>query len=90
MENQLQIVKLEPTYRLKNEGSLYVPSTDRKTLCIGDLTEWDGKMFKVFAVSGNGFLTLQNTRSNQVPASLVLTPEQAKGLVPLIKVIKND
>jgi hypothetical protein len=86
---ELRIAKLQPTKRLENEGSLYAPSKNPKTLVVGDLTEYNGKVFRVFAKSPAGLLTLQNTQSGQIPASLVLTQKQATGLIPLMRVIKT-
>jgi hypothetical protein len=80
---------LEPTQRFKNEGVMYATSNDRKKLVVGDFTTWNDKTWKVFAMSPTGLLTLQNTRSGQIPASIVLTPSQARELVPLIRVIKT-
>jgi len=86
---ELRIAKLEPTKRLENEGSLFAPSKSPKTLVVGYLTEYGGKTFRVFATSPTELLTLQNTKSGQIPASLVLTSKQAVGLVPLMRVIKT-
>ena len=86
---ELRIGKLQPTKRLKNEGSLWIPSKEGRPLVVGDMTEWDGKMWKVFAISPGGLLTLQKINPDQVPASVVLTQSQARMLRPLIKIIKT-
>ena len=58
-------------------------------LQIGDYVNYSGKLFQVFNISDYGVVTVQNILPNQVPASLVLTPNQVVKCYPLVKIIKN-
>jgi len=55
----------------------------------GDFVSMSNKIWKVFAITDSGMVTLQNSQAGGVPASLVVTPSQAKLLMPLMKCFKT-
>lgn len=51
----------------------------------GDFVSLNDKVWEVFAITGSGMVTLQNSELGGVPASLVVPPTQVHKLIPLMK-----
>ena len=51
----------------------------------GDFVSLNDKVWKVFAITDSGMVTLQNSELGGVPASLVVPPTQVDKLMPLMK-----
>lgn len=67
---------------VKRSDNKHQPS---RALKENDFVSMHNKVWKVFAITDSGMVTLQNAELGGVPASLIVTPTQAKLLLPLMK-----
>jgi len=86
----MRIGNILPPKRLANKNdSLTQESKKDFSLKTGDLVRYGNRTFEIFAVSPSGLLTLKNIVRGASPASIIITSNQAKGIIPLIRTIKS-
>lgn len=85
----MRIRNILPAKRLANKNDSLTQSSKKDfALKTGDLVRYGNKTFEIFTVSPSGLLTLKNIVRGASPASIIITSDQAKGIVPLIRTIK--